>query len=123
MTVFGDDWPTPDKTCIRDYVHVDDIGRAHLLALERIQPGQGIAVNLGTGAGFSVRQVIEACREITGCDIRETIGPRRAGDPPELIADASNAKVVLGWEPEYVDAVPIIKTAWKWHQSHPHGYQ
>ena len=122
VTVFGDDWPTKDKTCVRDYIHVDDLGEAHLAAMERIQPGEGIQINLGIGRGFSVREVIEACREITGCEIRERVGPRRAGDPPELIADSSKAKAVLGWEPKYVDVNPIIETAWNWHRAHPSGY-
>jgi UDP-glucose 4-epimerase len=123
VTVFGDDWPTPDKTGVRDYVHVDDLGAAHLAALERIKPGQGLRVNLGTGRGFSVREVIEACREVSGCDIPETVGSRRAGDPPELVADASQAKAILDWEPNYVDVKPIIETAWNWHRHHPNGYQ
>ncbi len=123
VMVYGDDWPTPDGTCIRDYIHVDDLGSAHLAALERLKKGQGIEVNLGTGNGFSVRQVIEACRDVTGHDIAETMGARRAGDPPALVADAKKAKSVLGWQPEYAEVVPIIQTAWKWHQSHPHGYQ
>ncbi len=123
VMVYGDDWPTPDRTCIRDYIHVDDLGAAHLAALERLKKGQGIEVNLGTGTGFSVRQVIEACRDVTGCEIPETMGARRAGDPPALVADAKKAKSVLGWQPEYAEVVPIIQTAWKWHQSHPHGYQ
>ena len=123
VMVYGDDWPTPDGTCIRDFIHVDDLGAAHLAALERLKKGQGIEVNLGTGNGFSVRQVIEACRAVTGRDIPETKGARRAGDPPALVADAKKAKSELGWQPEYAEVVPIIQTAWKWHQSHPHGYQ
>ena len=123
VMVYGDDWPTPDGTCIRDFIHVDDLGAAHLAALERLKKGQGIEVNLGTGNGFSVRQVIEACRDVTGRDIPETLGARRAGDPPALVADAKKAKSELGWQPEYAEVVPIIQTAWKWHQSHPHGYQ
>ncbi len=122
ISIYGDDWPTHDKTCVRDYIHVDDLGKAHLAALERIEAGAGIEVNLGTGRGFSVLEVIEACREITGCEIPAIVGPRRPGDPPELVADASKAKSVLGWEPSYVDARPIIETAWKWHQAHPDGY-
>ncbi len=122
ISIYGDDWPTHDKTCVRDYIHVDDLGSAHLAALERIEFGSGIEVNLGTGRGFSVLEVIDACREITGCDIPTIVGPRRAGDPPELVADASKAKSVLGWEPAYVDAKEIIETAWSWHQSHPDGY-
>ena len=122
ITIFGDDWPTPDKTCIRDYIHVDDLGRAHMLALERIKSGEGIQVNLGTGNGFSVREVVECCREVTGFDIKEVMGDRRAGDPPRLVADATKAKQLLGWEPEYQTVKPIVETAWNWHKHHPHGY-
>jgi UDP-glucose 4-epimerase len=122
ITVFGDDWPTSDGTCVRDYIHVDDLGAAHLAALERIEPGKGIKLNLGTGVGFSVRQIIETCRQVTGCDIPEVRGQRRPGDPPELIADARMANSVLGWTPKYKTPRPIIETAWNWHQSHPHGY-
>ena len=123
ISVFGDDWPTADGTCVRDYIHVDDLGAAHLAALERLQPGAGLKVNLGTGVGFSVRQIIETCREVTGCDIQEVVGPRRPGDPPELVADASLAGKLLGWEPQYQSPKPIIETAWKWHQGHPEGYK
>ena len=122
ITIFGDDWPTPDKTCVRDYIHVDDLGAAHLLAMEKIIPGQGIKVNLGTGNGYSVKQVVECCREVTGKDIPEVIGERRPGDPPELVANAAMAREVLGWEPKYTELKPIVETAWRWHQSHPNGY-
>jgi UDP-glucose 4-epimerase len=122
ITVFGTDWPTPDQTCIRDYIHVDDLGSAHLAALERLSPGKGIKLNLGTGIGNSVREVIEACREITGCDIPEIVGERRPGDPPELVADARRAQRELNWQPKYTDIRDIVRTAWNWHKSHPHGY-
>lgn len=122
ITIFGEDYPTPDGTCIRDYVHVNDLGDAHLRALELIQPGKGIELNLGTGRGYSVREVIEACRKITGHKIPAMIGERRPGDPPELIADASKARQVLGWKPQYAEIDEIVKTAWRWHQSHPQGY-
>lgn len=122
IVVFGDDWDTPDGTCVRDYIHVDDLGAAHLAALERIRPGHGLKINLGTGTGFSVRQVIETCREVTGCDIREIKGERRAGDPPELVADARLANTVLGWTPKYESPRSIIETAWNWHHHHPTGY-
>ena len=123
ITVFGDDYPTPDGTCIRDYIHVDDLGDAHLRALERLEPGKGLCVNLGTGRGTSVREIIQACREVTGHPIPEVMGQRRAGDPPELIADARLAKELLGWTPKYMSVRPIVETAWAWHQSHPNGYQ
>ena len=122
ITIFGDDWPTPDKTCVRDYIHVDDLGAAHLAALERLQPGVEIKVNLGTGRGYSVREVIDVCREVTGHPIPEVVGPRRPGDPPELVADASEAARVLGWTPQYQTLRPIVETAWNWHRQHPRGY-
>ena len=122
ITIFGDDYPTPDGTCIRDYVHVDDLAQAHLLALEKLQPGKGIHLNLGTGRGYSVRQVIDACRKVTGHPIPETIGPRRAGDPPELVADATRARQQLGWVPRYPELESIVATAWQWHKTHPRGY-
>lgn len=122
ITVFGDDYPTPDGTCIRDYIHIDDLGEAHLAALERLQPGKGICVNLGTGCGTSVREIIDACREVTGHPIPEVNGKRREGDPPELVADARLAKKLLGWQARYTDVKSIIETAWRWHQAHPNGY-
>lgn len=122
ITIFGDDYPTPDGTCIRDYIHVDDLGSAHLKALDRIEDGKGICVNLGTGKGNSVRQIIDACRSVTGHPIPEVIGERRPGDPPELVADATLARELLQWEPRYTDIREIVETAWKWHQQHPHGY-
>jgi UDP-glucose 4-epimerase len=122
ITVFGDDYATPDGTCVRDYIHVDDLGAAHLAALKRLEPGKGICVNLGTGRGTSVREIIEACREVTGHPIPEVMGPRRAGDPSELVADARLAEELLGWKTRYNDVRSIVKTAWNWHQSHPRGY-
>ena len=122
ISIYGDDWPTPDGTCVRDYIHVDDLGDAHLRALERLEFGRGIKVNLGTGNGYSVRQIIDACREVTGHPIPAKVGPRRAGDPPALVADASQAFKQLGWEPKYKDPAAIIKTAWAWHQANPTGY-
>lgn len=122
VTVFGDDYDTPDGTCIRDYIHVDDLSDAHLTALEKLEPGKGIRLNLGTGNGYSVRQVIDACRKISGHPIPEVMGQRRAGDPPELVADASAARDLLGWVPKYQSVEQVVETAWKWHQAHPHGY-
>ncbi len=122
ISIFGDDYPTPDGSCIRDYVHIDDLADAHARALERLQPGRGEAFNLGTGTGYSVLEVVEACRRVTGHKIPAVVGPRRAGDPPELRADASLAKEQLGWRPQYNAIEPIVETAWRWHQSHPHGY-
>lgn len=122
ITVFGNDYPTPDGTCIRDYIHVDDLGSAHLSALELLKSGEGIKLNLGTGQGTSVRQLIDACRKITGHEIPEVTGERRAGDPPELVADSSLAQKLLNWEPQYMDIESIVETAWRWHKSHPNGY-
>ncbi|HEY5313255.1 MAG TPA: UDP-glucose 4-epimerase GalE [Pirellulales bacterium] len=122
IEIFGDDYPTPDGTCVRDYVHVDDLASAHLLALERLQPGQGLKLNLGTGRGYSVREVIDACGQATGHPIPVKLGPRRPGDPPELVADARRAREQLGWQPQYLELQPIVDTAWRWHQAHPHGY-
>lgn len=122
ITIFGDDYPTPDGTCIRDYIHIDDLGAAHVRALEVLQPGTGICVNLGTGTGTSVREIVEACREVTGHAIPEVMGQRRAGDPPELVADARLARQLLDWTPQYTDVRAIVETAWRWHRSHPRGY-
>jgi UDP-glucose 4-epimerase len=123
ITIFGDDYSTRDGTCVRDYVHVDDLGAAHLRALELIQPGHGLALNLGTGRGYTVREVIEACRRASGCAIRAEVGPRRPGDPAELVADSRLAARLLDWQPEYYDIESIVQTAWRWHSTHPHGYQ
>lgn len=122
ITVFGEDYSTPDGTCIRDYVHVDDLADAHLRALDRLQAGQGIQLNLGTGRGYSVREVIEACRRVTQHEIPAVLGPRRPGDPPELVADARRAREQLGWQPRYQEIDEIVGTAWRWHFTHPHGY-
>lgn len=122
ITIFGDDYPTLDGTCVRDYIHVDDLADAHLRALQALQPGTGLCLNLGTGRGTSVREIVEACRQVTGHPIPETMGQRRAGDPPELIADARLAGQVLGWQPRYTEAAEIIETAWRWHRTHPQGY-
>ncbi len=122
ITVFGNDYNTPDGTCIRDYVHVEDLASAHLKALDHLQPGQGIQLNLGTGRGTSVREVIEACRRVTGHPIPEVLGERRPGDPDALVADASQAHTVIGWQPQYMDIERIVETAWGWHRAHPQGY-
>ncbi len=122
ITIYGDDYPTPDGTCVRDYIHVCDLADAHLKALERLQPGKGLCLNLGTGRGTSVREIVAACREVTGHPIPEVIGQRRAGDPPELVADARRAAAELGWTPRFTDVRQIVQTAWDWHRQHPHGY-
>ncbi len=122
IEVFGTDYPTPDGTCIRDYVHVDDLAEAHLLALERLQPGAGLKYNLGTGTGYSVRQVIDACERVTGKKIAVKEGARRPGDPPALVAAADTVRQELGWRPRYMELHEIVETAWKWHRTHPKGY-
>ncbi|MFT5525234.1 MAG: UDP-glucose 4-epimerase [Pirellulaceae bacterium] len=122
ITVFGEDYATDDGTCVRDYIHVMDLASAHLAALELLQPGQGICVNVGTGRGTSVREVIDACREVTGHDIPVILGERREGDPPKLIADATLARNLLGWTPEFTSMKSIVQTAWNWHKDHPNGY-
>ena len=122
LTVFGTDYPTPDGTCVRDYVHVDDLAEAHLLALEKIEAGQGLCLNLGTGRGHSVREVVRACEEVTGKPVPLREGPRRAGDPPALVAAAGRANEVLGWRPRYTDLRQTVETAWNWHRAHPRGY-
>ena len=122
ISIYGDDYPTTDGTCIRDYIHVHDLGLAHLAALERIETGQGIELNLGTGVGHSVREVIDVCREVTGHAIPEFMGKRRDGDPPELVADASLAQQTLGWSPSMPELKQIIESAWNWHRRNPTGY-
>lgn len=122
ITIYGDDYPTPDGTCVRDYIHVDDLAEAHLRALAKLEPGHGLYLNLGTGRGFSVREVIEACRRVTGHPIPARVGPRRPGDPPELVADPSRAREVLGFRPRYTVLEDIVRSAWDWHSRHPHGF-
>ncbi|MEE3371308.1 MAG: UDP-glucose 4-epimerase GalE [Planctomycetota bacterium] len=122
VTLFGDDYPTRDGTCIRDYIHVDDLANAHLLALEKLAPGKGLRLNLGSGSGYSVKEILDMCRKITGHAIPASIGARRAGDPPELVADASRARDLLDWTPRYSDLQTIVETAWHWHRAHPTGY-
>jgi UDP-glucose 4-epimerase len=124
LTVFGDDYPTPDGTCIRDYVHVADLAQAHLLALDHLAAGgESCQLNLGTGRGYSVREVIDTAQGVTGQPIASEIGPRRAGDTSRLVADASRALQVLGWRPQIPDLERIVATAWAWHRAHPHGYE
>jgi len=122
VEIFGTDYPTPDGTCIRDYIHVDDLAEAHRLALDAIQPGKGLHVNLGIGRGYSVRELIRIAEEVTGKKVPFKEGPRRAGDPPELVAAADKARRELGWQPKYTELKPIIETAWNWHRKHPNGY-
>ena len=124
ITVFGEDYPTPDGTCLRDYIHVLDLADAHVLAIDYLRRGgESNIFNLGNGQGFSVKEMIEAAREATGLDIKVEIGERRAGDPAQLIASSAKARQVLGWQPKFTDVKAVIGTAWKWHQQHPDGYQ
>lgn len=123
LKVFGDDYPTPDGTCLRDYVHVDDLSRAHIAVFEQLeQPGAAVFYNLGTGTPTSVLEVIGAVEEVTGLKVPYEMAPRRAGDPPALYADSSKAVNELGWKVQFPTIKPIVATAWRWHQSHPDGY-
>lgn len=123
LQVFGTDYPTPDGTCLRDYVHVDDLSRAHIGVFEKLsKPGTALFYNLGTGTPTSVREVIRAVEKVTGKKVPFTEAPRRAGDPPALYADSSKAVNELGWKIKFPSIEPIVATAWKWHSSHPNGY-
>lgn len=123
IAIFGDDYSTPDGTAIRDYIHISDLSQAHLLALEHLRKnGASEFINLGNGGGYSVKEVVEAARKITGVNIEAKIAPRRAGDPSRLIADATKAREVLGWNPQFPEIEKIIESAWKWHEAHPNGY-
>ena len=122
VEIYGDDYPTPDGTCLRDYIHVIDLARAHILALDAMSEGSRI-YNLGCGGeGYSVREVIETARQVTGKDIPVRIGPRRQGDPAVLIASSEKIKSELGWQPQYQDLRVIIDSAWRWMLAHPNGY-
>jgi len=122
VTLFGTDYDTPDGTCIRDYVHVEDLVAAHLVALEALRPGDLRVHNVGIGRGYSVREVVDAVRRVTGrsFDVRE--GARRPGDPPSLVTDPSSLVGSLGWRPRHTDIDAIVRTAWAWVQAHPEGY-
>jgi UDP-glucose 4-epimerase len=119
VDIFGTDYPTPDGTCIRDYIHILDLAEAHILA---VQSEKSDFYNLGTGGGTSVREVIETCKKITGRDIKAVEKPRRAGDPPRLIAASEKIRAELGWAPRFQNIVPIVESAWAWHVKHPNGY-
>lgn len=123
LELFGADYPTPDGSCIRDYIHVTDLSQAHLLALKALNDGSESRVfNLGNGHGYSNRQVIEVARKITGREIPVHEGPRRPGDPAVLVASSAGIREELGWKPQYPDLESIIETAWRWHKDHPYGY-
>lgn len=124
FTIFGDDYHTPDGTCIRDYIHVEDLASAHILALRYLlKKKQSDIFNLGKGSGNSNKEIIEAVKKVSGLNFKVVYGPRRAGDPARLIADSSRAKRILKWEPKYDKIERIVETAWKWHKNHPNGYK
>ena len=121
IVIFGDDYPTRDGTCVRDYIHVVDLAQAHILALHALDQGSR-TYNLGNGQGFTVKEVIETARQVTGHPIPAEVGPRRPGDPATLIASSEKIRRELGWEPRYPELRTIVETAWNWHRTHPHGY-
>lgn len=123
IKIFGTDYPTPDGTCIRDYIHIADLIQAHVLALEALETNDKLVYNLGNGAGYSVREVIEAARKVTKHEIPATEALRRPGDAPRLVADSSRIQQELGWQPQYPELETILRSAWSWHRTHPHGYK
>ena len=122
-SIFGTDYPTPDGTCIRDYIHIADLVSAHLLALDALEQHDRLAYNLGNGSGYSVREVIETARRVTRAEIPVLESPRRPGDAPRLVASSEKVRKELGWTPRHPDLTDIITSAWEWHRSHPHGYR
>ena len=123
LTIFGEDYPTPDGTCVRDYVHVEDLAQAHVLALDALVAGErGGFYNLGSEHGHSVREVLDTVRSVTGRDLPVEAGPRRPGDPAVLVASSARIQKKLGWRPRYADLRTIVETAWEWHRRHPEGY-
>ncbi len=122
IKVFGTDYPTPDGTCIRDYIHIADLVDAHLLAAEALETRDRLGYNLGNGTGYSVREVIDTACEVTGLDIPVVEAPRRPGDAPRLVASSEKIRSELGWKPHIPSLKQIIASAWDWHSSHPHGY-
>ena len=124
LQVFGDDYPTPDGTCLRDYIHVTDLADAHVKALEALaEAGRSGAYNLGTGRPHSVREVIDSVERVTGRPVPWTLGPRRPGDPAVLYAAPQKAQAELHWKPRFAELDAIVRTAWDWHRAHPHGYR
>jgi UDP-glucose 4-epimerase len=122
FSIFGTDYPTPDGTCIRDYIHVSDLADAHLLVLDALKDKDRLIYNLGNGQGFSVREVIEMVRRVTGHPIRAKESPRRPGDPAVLVASSEKIKKELGWKPKYAELQSIVRSAWEWQKAHPNGY-
>jgi UDP-glucose 4-epimerase len=123
IKIFGTDYPTADGTCVRDYIHIEDLCKAHLLAMDKLGEGCEFVYNLGNGKGYSVREVIDAVKEVSGKDFNVIETGRRAGDPPVLTADASKARAELGWETDYPELETIIQSAWTWHNNNPNGYE
>ncbi len=122
IKIYGTDYPTPDGTCIRDYIHIEDLCAAHLLVLNKLDEKEELIYNLGNGKGYSVKQVIEAVRKVSGRDFKVVNGPRRAGDPAVLTADSGKVRSELGWQTKYKELEQIVETAWKWHIANPNGY-
>ncbi|MCU0514571.1 MAG: UDP-glucose 4-epimerase GalE [Anaerolineae bacterium] len=122
INIYGDDYATPDGTCIRDYIHVLDLAEAHILALEALATGDSRVYNLGNGTGYSVLEVIEMARQVTGHPIPAQVVARRAGDLPALVADSTRIREELGWQPEFGSLAAILETAWQWHRTHPQGF-
>ena len=124
VSIFGDDYPTRDGTCVRDYIHVTDLASAHILAAEYLMNGgENNVFNLGNGVGFTVKEIIDTAEKVVGKPIKCEMAARRAGDPAQLVASSEKAKTVLGWKPKYDDIETIIGSAWNWHKEHPHGYE
>ncbi len=122
LSIFGTDYPTPDGTCIRDYIHIEDLASAHVLSVEAMDERAVMTYNLGTGHGYSIREVLDVAREVTGFDIAAEEADRRPGDAPRLVACSDKVQRELGWLPRYTDLKDIIATAWQWHRTHPYGY-
>jgi UDP-glucose 4-epimerase len=123
IKIFGTDYPTPDGTCIRDYIHIEDLCRAHLLALNKLDKEAESLYNLGNGQGYSVREVIDTVKKVSGKSFKVIEAARRPGDPPELVCNSTKAKQELGWQPKWTSLEKIIESAWKWHSKHPDGYK
>lgn len=123
IAIFGEDYDTKDGTCVRDYIHVTDLAQAHILAVKYLaEGGESNIFNLGNGIGFTVKEVIDSARKVTGHEIKAVVSPRRAGDPAQLIASSDKARTILGWKPEHADLEEIIESAWNWHSTHPNGF-
>jgi len=122
IQIYGTDYPTPDGTCVRDYIHIEDLCRAHLLALNKLEQSRELVYNLGNGEGYSVKEVIETVKQVSGKDFKVIASERRPGDPPILTSDATKAGTELGWKPEFPELEKIIATSWQWHNQNPDGY-